>query len=116
MNSNLHDSFTRSLTVALPTDSWQRLHNLAVAGWAYNDAPYSERETNERVVLNLAWSIWTLLESQWGTDGYVQPNVTVPMMQAFHDLLNIDLGWLDGGTLSSWLVTLAERYDIKEVL
>ena len=44
------------------------------------------------------------------------PNVTQPMMQAFHDLLNIDLGRLDGGTLSAWLCDLAELHEIDGVL
>lgn len=99
-----------------PTTDWQMLHNLGVNAWARDSTPANERQQGEHVVLNLAFAIWTLLETQWGTDGYVEPNCTMPMMQAFHDLLNIDLGRLDGGTLSSWLVSLAERYDIEGVL
>lgn len=97
----------------LDPNGWKARHNKAVDDYRQLRRTSTE---NERIVLALAEAIELLLASQWGTDGYVHPNVTAPIMQAFHDLLNIDLGRLDGGTLSSWLVGLAERHGIEEVL
>jgi hypothetical protein len=117
--TQLCDEFVTSLMAKRQGDNaWQYRHNSAVHHWADRTHidPGTENGRNERVVLNHAYAIWTLLHSQWGTDGYVQPNVTEPMMQAFHDLLNIDLGRLDGGTLSSWLCRLAEQHNIEGVL
>jgi hypothetical protein len=102
-----------ALRVRRPSHDWQIRHNQALDEYRLED---TYTHSGEQVVLALAAAIDLLLATQWGTDGYVAPNVTTPMMQAFHDLLNIDLGRLDGGTLSSWLLSMAERYEIDGVL
>ena len=94
---------------------WAGRHNDAVNEYLAG-IRNTERARNERAVLALADAIEALFATQWATDGYVEPNVTAPLMNAFHDLLNVDMGRLDGGTLSSWLTDLAERHDIVGVL
>lgn len=111
--NNERGEFTTSILAVHPGDhtDWAKRHNLAVFAWNRDYA-----SANETVVLNYAFALWTLLHSEWGRDGYVMPNVTEPLAQSFHDLLNIDLGRLDGGTLSSWLCDLADHYQIAGVL
>ena len=94
---------------------WAGRHNDAINDYLAG-ARHTERARNERAVLALADAIEALFATQWATDGYVEPNVTAPLMNAFHDLLNVDLGRLDGGTLSTWLCDLAKLHDIVGVL
>lgn len=46
-------------------------------------------------------------------DYYVIENVITPLVAAFRDALNLDLGGLDGGTLSHWIETIATDYGIE---
>jgi hypothetical protein len=94
--------------------SWQVQHNTAITEYLAG-IEGSENNRNERVVLSFAEAIATLMSSQWGTDGFVEPNCTMPMMVAFHNMLNIDLGRLDGGLLSDWLIKLAHQFDVAGV-
>ena len=47
------------------------------------------------------------------TDGYGLPNITAPLIDAFRHLLNYNLGRLDGGTLSTWVETVAESVGVQ---
>lgn len=77
-------------------EAWQHRHDAAV---------YTPHD-NERLVLD-ALRVLYGITSAHSTDGYVVPNVFGPAAQACLDLLNVDMGRLDGGKCDSFVRELA---------
>jgi hypothetical protein len=84
--------------------AWATRHNAAVRGYDQNAA----LRPGERVILTLAEAIW-MWTHEHGGDGFGDPHVLVPLMGAFRQALNFELGRLDGGTLDGWVCDLADH-------
>lgn len=83
-------------------DDWCIRHNDALA------LPWND----EFAIMQLAQGIadWCTEER---TDGFSRPNIVWPLVCAFRDALNYDLGRLDGGTLDKWTHDLCTELDIN---
>jgi hypothetical protein len=94
---------------------WAIRHNIAVVD-------YTERGSgvprNERIVLDMARAIdtWFRNNPDEAVSGYGREHITAPMLDVFVNMLNLDLGRLDGGTLDAWFRDLAAEFEIDEVL
>ena len=86
-------------------EAWRREHNNAVR--AFEGMPGTVRRS-ERAILSLAAGINQFVGSS-DVDAYVIRTVLYPSLVAFGDALNMDLGRLDGGTLSGWAHATADR-------
>lgn len=81
-------------------------HNRAVQDWQKRRVgAMSNSQPQEWTILDYAYAAWSLLnEHRDGgeLDGYMCEHVARPMGEAWSNMLNLDLGRLDGGTLSEW--------------
>lgn len=96
---------------------WVRVHNNAIADFQREGmGATNSLQKAERAILGLAAGInaWVSSNHDGASDGYGAPNVTVPLLQAFHDALNYDLGRLDGGTLSGWVGSMYARCGLDD--
>lgn len=73
--------------------------NPATARWreAHNAACILPNSVEQPIIFGI--SALRSLCRDYNGDGYVVPNVIVPMAQALLSMLNLELGRLDGGTL-----------------
>lgn len=98
-------------------NEWVTRHNAAVDEYkeCRNRITYktTNRVQSERRILALADGIaqfCSTLETGEGFDWFVAEHVVGPMVDAFQDALNMDLGRLDGGTLSGWAEDIRFTY------
>ena len=70
-----------------------------------------EMHRDEMVVLALATAIQTWCGHPEASTGYGWEHITLPMINAFQNMLNLDLRRLDGGVLSAWVCTQVVRVE-----
>lgn len=97
-----------------PYNGWRVAHNTAVQDWHRAQVGYvtSTPRPAEHAILHLAHGIhaFAAITPDNASDGYGGPNVLLPMLAAFRDALNFDLGRLDGGTLDRWAYEVARTH------
>jgi len=95
------------------TEPWAVRHNMAVADYTERGAVTPA----EQIILDMARAIssWFAHNPDEAVSGYGREHITVPMLDAFTNMLNLDLGRLDGGTLDAWMRDLADEFEITEI-
>ena len=92
-------------------NGWVRQHTAAVTAFLTDRGP----RRSERAILSLLAGIDQYVGSNAEyIDPYMGQHVTGPMLDAVTDALNLDLGRLDGGTLSAWVGRMRARCGIDE--
>lgn len=65
--------------------------------------------TSERVILTMCAAFETWCGDPEASTGYGAEHITFPIYNALVNMLNLDCGRLDCGSLSAWLITQCER-------
>jgi hypothetical protein len=73
----------------------------------------SDLRPNERAILGLAQGIEAVFSHDDMGEDYYSHDIVQQLLGAFHDLLNYDLGRLDGMALSDWAGEIAARVGME---
>lgn len=108
--SNLQDNLLAHPTT-VDTNGWVRRHNEAVTDFFKDRMGAANSLTrDERAILSLIYGLDQFIgSSACAGDHYVVTNVVGPGLQAIGSALDMSMGRLDGGTLSGWVRSTADR-------
>lgn len=103
-------SLLHATDLGTASTGWDRRHNRAVASFFGARLHCTPDEARILTMLDAFHRIAAV------ADGYTLPNILEPMRDAISDALNLDVGRLDGGTLSRAQWAIWERATAGETM